>query len=338
MIYPEFIKKGDTIGITAPSAGSENEIDIKKLNMAEEKLKDLGFTIEETENCRKDTGTGRSSSKEERAKQLNKLFIEEKTKAIIGLAGGEFLIEMLPYVDFKNILNNPKWLQGYSDITGLLFPITTMLNLATIYSNNFKTFAMKDWHRSIKENLEILQGNLIKQYSYDLYEDIRAERINGDEPYNLTEKVRWEGINEEENIKMQGRMIGGCLDVILCLIGTKYDNTKNFIEKYKKDGIIWFLDNCELSSESLVRAMFQLKEAGYFKYTKGIVFGRSGIEKSCYNISFKNAIKSSLEELNVPIIINADIGHKPPQMTIINGAIARIELNAGKGSIEFKLK
>lgn len=338
MIYPEFIKKGDTIGIIAPSAGSENEIDIKKLNMAEEKLKDLGFTIEETENCRKDTGTGRSSSKEERAKQLNKLFIEEKTKAIIGLAGGEFLIEMLPYVDFKNILNNPKWLQGYSDITGLLFPITTMLDIATIYSNNFKTFAMKDWHRSIKENLEILQGNLIKQYSYDLYEDIRAERINGDEPYNLTEKVRWEGINEEENIKMQGRMIGGCLDVILCLIGTKYDNTKNFIEKYKKDGIIWFLDNCELSSESLVRAMFQLKEAGYFKYTKGIVFGRSGIEKSCYNISFKNAIKSSLEELNVPIIINADIGHKPPQMTIINGAIARIELNAGKGSIEFKLK
>lgn len=338
MIYPEFIKKGDTIGITAPSAGSENEIDIKKLNMAEEKLKDLGFTIEETENCRKDTGTGRSSSKEERAKQLNKLFIEEKTKAIIGLAGGEFLIEMLPYVDFKNILNNPKWLQGYSDITGLLFPITTMLDLATIYSNNFKTFAMKNWHRSIKENLKILQGNLIKQYSYDLYEDIRAERINGDEPYNLTEKVRWEGINEEENIKMQGRMIGGCLDVILCLIGTKYDNTKNFIEKYKKDGIIWFLDNCELSSESLVRAMFQLKEAGYFKYTKGIVFGRSGIEKSCYNISFKNAIKSSLEELNVPIIINADIGHKPPQMTIINGAIARIELNAGKGSIEFKLK
>lgn len=338
MIYPEFIKKGDTIGITAPSAGSENEIDIKKLNMAEEKLKDLGFTIEETENCRKDTGTGRSSSKEERAKQLNKLFIEEKTKAIIGLAGGEFLIEMLPYVNFKNILNNPKWMQGYSDITGLLFPITTMLDIATIYSNNFKTFAMKNWHRSIKENLEILQGNLIKQYSYDLYEDIRAERINGDEPYNLTEKVRWEGINEEENIKMQGRMIGGCLDVILCLIGTKYDNTKNFIEKYKKDGIIWFLDNCELSSESLVRAMFQLKEAGYFKYTKGIVFGRSGIEKSCYNISFKNAIKSSLEELNVPIIINADIGHKPPQMTIINGAIARIELNAGKGSIEFKLK
>lgn len=130
--------------------------------------------------------------------------------------------------------NNPKWLQGYSDITGLLFPITTMLDLATIYSNNFKTFAMKDWHRSIKENLEILQGNLIKQYSYDLYEDIRAERINGDEPYNLTEKVRWEGINEEENIKMQGRMIGGCLDVILCLIGTKYDNTKNFIENIRK--------------------------------------------------------------------------------------------------------
>ena len=335
MIYPEFIKKGDTIGITAPSAGSENEIDIKKLNMAEEKLKDLGFTIEETENCRKDTGTGRSSSKEERAKQLNKLFIEEKTKAIIGLAGGEFLIEMLPYVDFKNILNNPKWLQGYSDITGLLFPITTMLDLATIYSNNFKTFAMKDWHRSIKENLEILQGNLIKQYSYDLYEDIKAERINGDEPYNLTEKVRWEGINEEENIKMQGRMIGGCLDVILCLIGTKYDGTEQFIEKYKDDGIVWILESFNMEDVVLITHLWQMKEKGYFKNATGFVFGRPLMYNTWIEQPYKDAVMSVLGDLNVPIIFDSDIGHKGPQFSVIMGAKAKVTSKNGKGVLEY---
>lgn len=338
MIYPSFIVKNDTIGVTAPSAGSENELDIKRLDKAKIKLEKLGYNIKETENCRGDAGEGRSADKIKRADQLNELCEDKNVKAIIGLSGGDFILEILPYVNFKNILKNPKWLQGYSDITGLLYPITVNLDIATIYSNIFKSFAMKKWHRSIKENLEILQGNIIKQYSYDLYEDERAEKIEGDEPYNLTKKVFWQNLRNEEKIKIEGRIIGGCLDVIMCLVGTKYDNTKNFIEKYKEDGIIWFFDNYELSSEALIRAMFQLKEAGYFNYAKGIIFGRTCINKSYYNISFKQAVHESLAELKIPIIIDADIGHKSPQFTIINGAIAKIESQNGKGSIEFELK
>lgn len=338
MIYPEFIKENDTIGVTAPSAGSETQLDIKRLEMAEKNLKKLNFKIEETKNCREDTKKGRSSSKIQRAKQLEELYKNKEVKAIIGLSGGEFLLEMLPFVNFKTILNDPKWIQGYSDMTGLLFPITTNLDTATIYSNNFKSFAMKNWHKSIKDNLEILKGNIIKQNSYDMYESERTDRIIGDEPYNLTKKVEWKNVNCKEKIDLEGRIIGGCLDIILCLIGTKYDNTKKFIEKYKKDGIIWFFDNCELSSEGIVRAMFQLKEAGYFKYTKAIIFGRNGNNRSYYGITFKEAVCETLNELKIPIIMDADIGHKPPQMTIINGAIAKIKSEDGRGSIEFKLK
>lgn len=337
MIYPKFLKEADTIGVTAPSAGSEDEIDIIRTDKAIQKLNGLGYKVKETENCRQTDGKGRSSNKIERAKQLNDLFADEDVKTIIGLSGGEFLLEMLPYVDFETIKKHPKWLQGYSDITGLLFPITTNLDIATIYGNNFRSFAMKDLHPSIINNLEILKGNMICQNSFDMFENERGEKLEGDESYNLDSKVEWINLRGESEINIKGRMIGGCLDVILCLVGTKYDNTKNFLEKYKNDGIIWYLDNCELSSEALIRAMWQLKEAGYFKYTKGIVFGRSGIEKSYYNISFKEAVYTSLEELNVPIIINADIGHKPPQMTIINGAIAKITSSEGKGEIEFEL-
>lgn len=338
MIYPDFLNMNDTIGVTAPSAGSEDEIDIKRLDMARTKLENLGYNIKETENCRTTIGEGRSSNKIQRANQLEELYINKSVKAIIGLSGGEFLLEILPYINFKTIAKNPKWLQGYSDITGLLFPITTNLDIATIYSNNFKSFAMKDWHKSITNNFEILKGNIIKQYSYNLYEDERAEKVEGDEPYNLTEKVNWINVRGEENIQLNGRIIGGCLDVILCLVGTKYDNTRNFIEKYKQDGIIWFFDNCELSSEALIRAMLQLKEAGYFKYTKGIIFGRNGINRSYYDIDLKKALYEAFEDLEIPIIIDADIGHKPPQMTIINGAIANIKSEKGKGSIEFQLK
>ena len=59
------------------------------------------------------------------------------------------------------IRKNPKWLQGYSDPTGLLFTITTNLDIATIYGSNFCVFGMKNWHKSCLDNLEILKGNII---------------------------------------------------------------------------------------------------------------------------------------------------------------------------------
>lgn len=47
---------------------------------------------------------------------------------------------------------------------------------------------------------------------------------------------------------------------------------------------------------------------------------------------------SVLAKLNIPIIYDADISHKAPSMTIINGAIATVQCKNGKGSIQFKLK
>lgn len=336
MQYPKFIQNLDTIGVTAPSAGSENELDIKRLELAKSNISKLGYKVKETPNCRT-TNLGRSSSAIDRANQLSDLYLDKEVKCIIGLAGGEFLLEMLSYVNFESIKNNIKWIQGYSDMTGLLFTITTNLDIATLYANNFRGFAMKEWHKSLKDNFEILKGHMVTQESFNLYESDRTEKQNGDESYNLDAKVNWVNLNCE-NINVQGRIIGGCLDIILNLVGTKFDKTSEFLAKYKEDGIIWFFDNCELSSEEIVRAMWQLKEAGYFKYTKAIIFGRSATDRSYYEVSFKEAVQTSLEELNIPIIIDADIGHKPPMMTIINGAIAQIRSSNGAGKIKFLLE
>jgi muramoyltetrapeptide carboxypeptidase LdcA involved in peptidoglycan recycling len=148
--------------------------------------------------------------------------------------------------------------------------------------------------------------------------------------------VKWENITGDEEIEITGRLIGGCLDVLLNLVGTKYDNTVNFIEKYKEDGIIWYFDNCDLSSEEIIRAFWQLKESGWLKYVNGIVFGRSATEDGYY-MSFKEAVYESLNYLNVPIIVNADLGHKAPRMTLINGSIATFKSKDGKGSLTQKI-
>ena len=336
MIYPEFLKEHDTIGVTAPSDGITDEVKLKRLDNAIKNFEEKGFIIKETPNVRC-SFKGRSSSSKERASELESLYEDKEVNAIITSGGGDFLLEMLSELDFNVIKDNPKWLQGYSDPTGLLFTITTNLDIATIYADNFKTFGMEPWHKSLENNLEILKGNIIEQTSFSKYEEDK-KLITGLEPFNLTKKVYWKNLNNKDNLNIKRRIIGGCLDLITELFGTRFDKTKDFLEKYKDDGIIWYFDVCELSSESLIRTLWKLKDNGYFKYTKGILFSRVYACNSYYDISYEEVIYESLKDLNIPIIINADIGHVSPRMTIINGAIATITSSKGKAKIKFTLK
>ena len=337
MIYPKFIKEQGTIGVTAPSRGITNELDLKRLESAIKNINEKGFNVIETKNVRTDN-LGRSSSKEERAKQLESLFLDKKVDAIISASGGDFLMEMIPYLNYEVIKNNPKWFQGYSDPTWLTYTITTNLDIATIYSNNFKSFGMNPWHKSLETNIKILKGDLINQKSFEKYELYKKNQETGLEDYNLTEKVKWKIITGEKEVAIKGRMIGGCLDVINEIYGTNYDKTQEFLEKYQNDGIIWYLENYSLTSEDLTRVLWKLNDKGYFKYTKGIIFGRSLNYQSFYNLSFEETIKSSLKDLKVPIITEADFGHLSPRMTIINGAIAEINVKNDQGEISFILK
>ena len=65
---------------------------------------------------------------------------------------------MLDYIDFDIIKNKPKWIEGFSDPTGILFPITTKYDIATIYGNNFKSFGAEEWDISLQKNIELLTG------------------------------------------------------------------------------------------------------------------------------------------------------------------------------------
>ncbi len=336
MIYPQFLKSNDYIGVTAPSDGIVGKIDTYRLDNAIKKFNKMNYKIKETKNVRKSI-QGKSASSREQARELESLYEDEQIKCIICASGGDFLLEMLSEVNFDIIKNNPKWLQGYSDPTGLLYTITTNLDIATIYADNFKSFGMEKWHKSLENNIKILEGNLIKQDSFRKYESSRKEKIIGNEGYYLDKNVKWENLNCDD-IRIKGRIIGGCLDILAELFGTRFDKTKEYINKYKNDGIVWYFENCEMSSENVIRTLWKFKDNGWFNYTSGIIFGRSAIERSYYELSFKDAVSRMLLDLNIPIIINADIGHVSPRMTIINGALCDIVSKDGKGQIIFEFK
>ncbi len=339
MNYPENLKVGDTIGICAPSGGIIEPHKIKKLELAINQLKELGYKVIETESVRKEE-RGRSASGRQRAKEFMELLENDDVKLIIFATGGDFLCEMLNYLDWNKIKTlKPKWLQGYSDITGISFLFNTILEIPTLYAQTIKDYAMKPLHRSLTSALEIASGKEIVQESFEFYEKSWSETLDEQTVgYNLTEKVEWKNLSGGDKIVMQGRALGGCLDCIQCYIGTKYDNVKNYLEKYKKDGFIWFLESYEMGTADLFRFLWQMKYSGYFKYCNGIIFGRPLYIRNDYNIEYNETVKDVLGDLNIPIICDADIGHVSPQIATVNGAILKITSQNGKGVVETFLK
>ncbi len=339
MNYPENLKLGDTIGICAPSAGITSPEKILKLDKAIEQLEELGYKVIQTKSVRKEE-RGRSTSAKERAEEFMQLLENDDVKLILFATGGDFLCEMLDYLDFDKIKKlKPKWMQGYSDITGISFLFNTILEIPSMYSQTVKDYAMKPLYRNLTDSLKIESGEEIIQFSFELYEKECLENDDNPHlPYNLTEKVEWKNITGEEKIIMQGRSLGGCLDCIKCFIGTKYDNVKNYLEKYKNDGIIWFLECFEMNTPEVFRTLWQMKNADYFKYCKGIIFGRPLMIREDYEITFNQTVKDALGNLNIPIICDADIGHVSPQLATVNGAILKITSENGKGNVQTFLR
>ena len=322
MNYPENLKKGDTIGICAPSGGITKEDGIKKLELAEKQLQEMGYKIIETESVRKEE-RGRSASGKQRAKEFMELLENDEVKLIIFAQGGDFLVEMIPYLDFEKIKTlKPKWMQGYSDITGINYLWNMMLERPSIYCENVKDYAMRPLFRNLTDALKIASGEEIEQTSFEKHEEIVDFRIEQpEEPlenqatieevenktkdlekgYNLTQDTKWINLRGEEKIEFKGRAIGGCLDCVKAFIGTKYDTVENYIETYKEDGIVWFLEAFEMSTPTVYLTLWQMKEAGYFKHCNGIIFGRPLFIRNDYDIDFKETVKDVLGDLIISI-------------------------------------
>jgi len=346
MIFPDYIKKGDTIGVTAPSHPIDSEVDQKRFQNGKLQLENRGYKVIFTENVFNEADRyGRSAPAEQKASEFNSLIRDKNVKAVYSAAGGDFLAEMLPYTDLELFRNNPKWVQGYSDNTSLLYYLTTKADVATAYGANFSDFGMEPWDESVVRGIGILEGRCTVQNSFKTYQDGFAERVTGFEGYSRDADVEWRCIcsgdkNAPQNAQFQGRLLGGCMDVLLNLAGTPYDGTGDFINKYKDDGIIWYLESFDLHFEQMMEGLWKMKEMGWFEHVSGFLFGRplfypeQGFDGSPLP-AYEEVLMERLSELNVPVITGADIGHKGPQFVMINGALAKVSTDSGRGSVSY---
>ena len=335
MIYPKFPEQGSSLGICAPSAGVGRKIELFDKSLAA--LKSAGFDIIETASVRNDNI--RSADAITRGEEFNLLVNNPDVEMIVSAAGGDYNIEMLPYLDIETLVNYPKWIAGASDPTNIMYYVTTKLDIATMYGFNAGSFDWDTLHEFQKNSFELMCGNTIKQYSFDNYDSntdfsIQDVILDGDVNWQLSlpgidEIIDKSSSSDSPKLVAEGRLIGGCIDCIAKLIGTPFDGTKYFVKKYPRK--IWFLDNFAMTSFDLYLTMMQMRYCGYFKGTKAIVFGRTMFpDKSDeeYITQLRQAIP------DIPFIWNADIGHVKPCFTVINGAYGRVTCAQGKGTLE----
>ena len=135
-------------------------------------------------------------------------------------------------------------------------------------------------------------------------------------------------------IYIEGMMIGGCMDTLCKLLGTRFAPVEAFLKKYKQHGFIWTLESCEMAAPDIYRTLWQMCECGWFKYCNGIIIGRPDGYKDKFNFTLIDALMQSLGGLNVPVLYDADIGHIPPQIQIVNGAIGKVDFIEGKATLK----
>ena len=319
MIIPKCLKAGDTIAIASPFNGIVKGSKIRDLDEIIKWFQNKKLKIIEDKYTRKSV-KGASSLASARAKELTKLIENKQIKLIVGVTGGDYLIELLDEVDLDCIIDNYKWVQGQSDMTILLYILTTKYNVMTIYFYNAASLK-KASIEELSNNYKILSGNKI---------------IQKDFKYKINE------LGEKEsscwlsncNINVTGIIIGGSLECLIDLLGTKYDCTHKFIEDHKEEGIIWYFDiNC-ISNETIFRCLWHLRNAGWFKYAKCLIFGRTE-EKSYTGITLDEVITRGLGKLNIPYIKNFDLGHSTPRIVIVNGSKVNLVCDEINHSIRF---
>ena len=270
IIKPKKLNIGDTIGIIAPSYQMKTEY----LEKPVQTLNNMGFKVKFSNNLFS-SANGYSGSIKERADDFNNMICNESVKMIL-FGGGEVCNEILPLIDYENIIKNPKIICSYSDGTSILNAVHSMTGLVTFNGASPRTF-----DNTTDYNINSFKSRL----------------MNGSCKYEKSSefKIIHHG-------KCNGVLTGGYLVNYAALFATPY-----FKLDKDKEYVLFIEDHEMFSSPAVVSKWFSnLEMYGAFENAVGLIFGH-------YSDKEEPVIDDILcrigQKYSIPVIRCNDFGH-----------------------------
>jgi len=328
MKIPEKLKIGDTIGIVSPSSCLGGLVQ-RRFYQGIKKLEELGFRVLVGEHALDVTGYTAGSAKE-RASDIMDFFRNPEVNAIICSIGGFHSNELLKELDFDVIKENPKIFLGYSDATVLHFAFHTQCDLVTYYGPSvmnqladntaINDYSMEYFKKALMQEGEIGEVEPAAIWSDELLNWFGDEDLHKEQKQNENTGYEW-----LKPGKAEGAILGGCIESMLHLRGTKY--WPSFEKK------IFFWEIAERSEDisrgkevSIIDSyLTDLELSGVFSQINGMVIGRPYGYTEEETEQLKKVILRKTEDYSFPILFNVNIGHADPIITVPLGAEVKLD-------------
>jgi len=318
--------------VPAPSMGVPVELH-ERLRAAVVSLADRGLEVNVREHAT--IGGLVPATAADRVLDLHDSF--RSGNAVLPPWGGELAVELLDGIDWAALADAQTWFVGWSDISTLLLPLTTLTGLATLHGANLMDEPWElptEFHRwtdvaSMAAGSSFQQRSAPRRRSRP-WAAWSEEPLDRDRAYETP--TRWRALDGRSNITITGRLIGGCLETVSLLAGTPYGDVPRFAREHAPEGTLVYLEAAGSDSVTVLRMLRSLRLAGWFDAAEGVLIGRTN-SPDTPELSQEEAVRRALGDIGIPVILDFDTGHQPPQMPLVNGALADVALVNGQGSI-----
>jgi muramoyltetrapeptide carboxypeptidase len=343
--YPRFLQPGDRIGITSPSSGVPDALH-GRLDVAVDWLRDRGHDVE-VGSCM-DGSTHVSAPARDRADELMRMLLDPSIRAVVPPWGGETAIDLVPHLDFEALRDaEPTWVVGYSDTSTLLTPLTLVSGWATVHGDNLMDTpyepagTLLHWFDLVSGvDQEGGPADVIRQEPPGVH---RAHDFDRWEDDPTPTQHAWNGTGGWRRIdggtgrvEVEGRLIGGCIQTLHPLAGTRYADTSGLRGPDGDESLIVYVEAVEDGAFTVCRSLHGMRLAGFFDGAAAVLVGRTTAPDSA-TLTKDEAVLDALGSLGVPIIADVDCGHVPPHMILVNGAVARVVHDDASSFLEQRL-
>jgi len=320
-IFPNKLKAGDEIRVIAP-ATSMTVLTKETREIANNRLSSMGFKLsfgKHIEEC----DDFESSSIQSRVEDLHEAFADKNVKAVLAAIGGFNCNQLLKYIDWELIINNPKIICGFSDITALnnaFFAKTGLVNYSGLCYSNFGQKLYFEY------NQEYFEKCVIEDKAFE----VKPSKEWTDDKWYMDQDNRspvsnngWLIINEGQ---AEGTILGSNLCTLNLLQGTEYMPSL-------EDSVLFLEDDHESQIVNFDRDLQSLIHLPDFNAVKGIVLGRFQKASNVTDTLLIKMIKNKKELENIPVVANVDFGHTDPRITFPVGGTVKIEIHKENSSI-----